>query len=178
MSSTRRLHGLDFLRALMMSLGLVLHSAQMYMVNPVVDYYWDPSRSMTMDVVLFLINTFRMPVFFLLSGFFTAMLLARRGQREMFRNRYQRILLPFLLFLPPLALIMTGLRILARHVMATGEPGFDLAYVESSRELWDNTHNLWFLYYLILFLISTRVILALCRRLPPRGATTMRRPVD
>ncbi len=147
--SGQRLHGLDFLRALMMSLGVVLHSAQLYLSMPIVDYYWDPARSLSMDVLLYFINTFRMPVFFLLSGFFTALLLDRRGGAAMLRNRWQRVVVPFLLFLPPLAVAMTLLRIVAAHVMATGEFGFDVALIDNPRILWDNTHNLWFLYYLM-----------------------------
>lgn len=88
MTVSQRMHGLDFLRAVMMSLGVVLHSAQMYLVNPVVDYYWDPMRSLGMDVLLVFINTYRMPVFYLLSGFFTAMLLYRHGAQVMLDNRY------------------------------------------------------------------------------------------
>ncbi|MEM7360737.1 MAG: acyltransferase family protein [Pseudomonadota bacterium] len=157
MQQSQRFHGLDFLRGLMMSLGLVLHSAQMYMVNPVLDYYWDPARSLSMDILLFWINTFRMPVFFMLSGFFTAMLLRRRGPQQMFQDRYRRIVIPFLVFLPPLALVMTALRIIARNVMATGELGFDLNYIEDPEQLWNNTHNLWFLYYLILYIVTLRL---------------------
>ena len=153
-----RLHGLDFLRALMMSLGLVLHSAQIYLTNPAVDYYWDPARSLSMDVLLFFINTFRMPVFYLLSGFFTVLILEKRGFQAMLKNRYSRIVVPFVLFLPVLALSMTLLRIVSHHVMHTGEFGFDLGLVENTRGLWDNTHNLWFLYYLMFYLATVSLL--------------------
>ena len=145
-SAQQRLHGLDFLRALMMLLGVVLHSAQLYLTMPIIDYYWDPARSFSMDAILIFINTFRMPVFFLLAGFFMAMLLLRRGEQAMLENRYQRLIVPFVLFLPPLALVMTLLRIVARHIMETGEFGFDPGLVYNPRRIWDNTHNLWFLY--------------------------------
>lgn len=36
-----------------------------------------------------------MPVFFILAGFFVALLIARRGTRAMVRNRLQRLALPF-----------------------------------------------------------------------------------
>lgn len=162
----QRLHGLDFLRALMMALGLVLHSAQMYLTMPIVDYYWDSARSISMDVLLITINTFRMPVFFLLSGFFGALLITSRGEVAMFANRVQRLLWPFLVCLPPLALVMTLLRIIAAHIMVRGTWGFDVALVEPARLLWDNTHNLWFLYYLLMH-IATWYVLLIVVRWPP-----------
>lgn len=164
--NTDRLHGLDFLRALMMSLGIVLHSAQMYLTMPLVDYYWDSARSPSMDALLIFINTFRMPVFYLLSGFFAALLLHRKGTTAMFENRYKRIVIPFLLFLPVLALSMSLLRVVAQHVMATGGIGFDLSLVDHPRLLWDNTHNLWFLYYLIFHLGTAWLLLKIWPSLP------------
>ena len=160
-----RYHGLDFLRALMMSLGLVLHAAQLYLVMPIVDYYWDPMRSLSMDVLLIFINTFRMPTFFMMSGFFTAMLLARRGLDGMRANRYQRVLLPFVIFLPPLAIIMSLLRVCAYHLMETGQWGFDPALVPQ-QVFWNNTHNLWFLYYLIMYVLTAWFIIKSAALLP------------
>ncbi|GAA6152271.1 acyltransferase family protein [Pseudoteredinibacter isoporae] len=153
-----RYHGLDVLRALMMCLGVVLHTAQLYTVMDIRDYYWDPMRSFSLDVLLITINTFRMPVFFALSGFFTALLLDRRGFDAMWQNRMQRLLLPFLLFLPVLSLIMGALRILAYNLMRDGELGFDVGVLDGTgRNLFDNTHNLWFLYYLLLFLFCIKL---------------------
>ncbi|MBB6522660.1 acyltransferase family protein [Pseudoteredinibacter isoporae] len=155
-----RYHGLDFLRALMMCLGVVLHSAQLYTSMDITDYYWDPARSFSMDVLLITINTFRMPVFFVLSGFFTALLLDRHGFEAMWHNRMRRLLLPFLLLLPPLSLIMGTLRIFAYNLMRDGQPGFDLDVLEGTgRSLWNNTHNLWFLYYLLLYLLCIKLFI-------------------
>lgn len=159
-SQSERYHGLDFLRALMMCLGVVLHSAQVYTVMDITDYYWDPARSFSMDVLLITINTFRMPVFFVLSGFFTALLLQRRGFEGMWRNRMQRLLVPFLLFLPLLSLTMGALRILAYNLMRDGQLAWDLTVLEGTgRSLWNNTHNLWFLYYLLLFLLCIKLFI-------------------
>ena len=72
----QRYHSLDFLRAIMMFLGIVLHGAQMYLAElAIVDYYIDPMRSVSMDATLIIINTFRMPIFFSLPGFFIALLI-------------------------------------------------------------------------------------------------------
>lgn len=147
-----RYHSLDFLRAVMMALGIVFHGVQMYYVMlGADDYYRDPSRSWSMDAILILTNTFRMPVFYMLSGFFAALLMERRGRRGMLQNRYDRIVVPFLVFLPVSAIVMTPLTVLGQNVLATGTWGFDMAHA-AHKELWNKTHNLWFLYYLAMFI--------------------------
>lgn len=114
--------------------------------------------SMTMDGVLIFINTFRMPVFFTLSGFFTAMLLVRYGLNGMLTQRVMRIALPFLIFLPPLSLILGVQWIASSQLSATGSLGMDASYLSNPRALWDNTHHLWFLYYLMMLLLITAAI--------------------
>ena len=82
MSSTSdRYHSLDALRASMMLLGLVLHSAVSYIREPLPEAwpYKDPNTSTLFDLVVFFIHLFRMPVFFVAAGFFGAMLMQRDG---------------------------------------------------------------------------------------------------
>ena len=83
-------------------------------------------RSPSMDAILIFINTFRMPTFYMLSGFFTALLVSRRGLDGMIHNRYMRLFLPFVVFLPVLALTMTGLRIVGAHLNCISQPAFAL----------------------------------------------------
>lgn len=163
----QRLHGLDFLRALMMLLGIVLHGAQMYMTMQLgFDYYTDTAESVVMDGILIFINTFRMPVFFFLSGFFTAMLYQKYHLGGMLRNRVDRILIPFLLFLPPLAIILNLMWIAASNLQATGSIGFALEHLTyRSSLLWDNTHHLWFLYYLLFMVGVMTPVLYLWQKL-------------
>ncbi|MDJ0663123.1 MAG: acyltransferase family protein [Acidimicrobiia bacterium] len=75
----RRLHDLDALRGFAMLLGIALHAALAFIPG-----FWavkDSTASFNgpYDEVLFAIHGFRMPLFFLLSGFFTAMLWKRRS---------------------------------------------------------------------------------------------------
>ncbi len=87
---------LDALRAAAMLLGLVLHAALAYssLPWPVTDV--ESSSSRPFDVIYFVIHGFRMPLFFLLSGFFTWMLLEQRGLRGFVPHRLRRIVLPLL----------------------------------------------------------------------------------
>lgn len=99
-----RFHELDALRAVAMSLGVVLHSLLFLMPDP--DGLWPvqeawatvtPTETNPYVHLYLLIHGFRMPVFFLLSGFFTAMLWQRRGLRPLAEHRLKRIALPLAL---------------------------------------------------------------------------------
>jgi glucans biosynthesis protein C len=77
----RRYHALDALRAAMMLLGLVLHAAISYIETPMPSLwpYSDPQRSLAFDLTVFFIHVFRMPVFFVVAGFFAAFVYHRDG---------------------------------------------------------------------------------------------------
>src|SRR5688572_10278032 len=100
--SALRYHSLDALRASMMRLGLVLHSAVSYVVFPLGPAwpYKDPNTSTLFDILVFVIHLFRMPVFFVAAGFFGALLMERGGPGAFFANRVKRVLLPLALFWP------------------------------------------------------------------------------
>lgn len=91
----QRRHDLDALRAIAMLLGIVLHAALAFAPIP-----WTVSDSQQSEwfVVLFsAIHGFRMPLFFLISGFFTAMLWRKRGLGGLIKQRSLRIALPLFL---------------------------------------------------------------------------------
>mgnify|MGYP000088066593 FL=1 len=71
-----RIYSLDSLRAIMMLLGLVLHSAITYGVYE--NSAWSLKDSITHisnDYIVSFIHTFRMQIFFIVAGFFGSMLL-------------------------------------------------------------------------------------------------------
>ena len=94
-----RLHALDAVRAVALLLGVALHAALSY--APGVDsHLWplaDSQKGVVMSVGTFLIHISRMPVFFLLAGFFAHMMFHREGTRLFLQNRAKRILLPLVL---------------------------------------------------------------------------------
>lgn len=150
-----------------MLLGIVLHGSQMYMTMHVAfDYYRDPMASPVMDGLLIFINTFRMPVFFFMSGFFTALLYQRHSMLGMLGNRFKRIVLPFLVLLPPLALILSLQWISASQLLETGALGLDYSYVPYPHLLYNNTHHLWFLYYLMIILVGVVAVVWIWERFP------------
>jgi peptidoglycan/LPS O-acetylase OafA/YrhL len=88
---------LDALRGIAMLLGVVLHACLSFFPCP-----W-PVQDTRQNGLFFLpyavIHMFRMPLFFIISGFFTMFIMQRHGLGGMIRQRVQRILLPLLLAL-------------------------------------------------------------------------------
>src|SRR5690606_3543931 len=99
-STGTRLHALDNLRAILMWLGIVLHVAAIYAVLPRANVWRDEQRTVIADFLVTAIHAFRMPAFFILAGFFSAMLAASRGPQGLLRHRLMRLGLPFVLFWP------------------------------------------------------------------------------
>ena len=81
-----------------MLLGIVLHAALFFMPDAWSKAYsaegYPAEVSGIYTLLFFAIHGFRMPVFFLLSGFFTALLWQRRGLRPLAIQRLKRIGLP------------------------------------------------------------------------------------
>jgi peptidoglycan/LPS O-acetylase OafA/YrhL len=92
---TERRHDLDALRAIAMLLGIALHAALSFLIVPWPVRDSDPTE--WLGLLVFALHGFRMPLFFLLSGFFTAMLWRKRGLRSLLGHRFKRIFIPFVL---------------------------------------------------------------------------------
>lgn len=152
---------MDSLRAIMMLLGLVIHSAVTYNVTyhgeswPLKDPH---ATTLATDFLVLLIHTFRMPIFFLVSGFFGSMLYNERGLRLMAANRWSRIVLPFIVFLVLLNPVIQWTFM------------FTTSVFQGEMDVWDRTHqvlfnrdtytptttsHLWFLYYLAMITLFT-----------------------
>ena len=74
-----------------MLLGIVLHAALSFTSIPWV--VQDSQQSESYHVLFACVHGFRMPLFFMLSGFFTAMLWRKRGLESLVKHRFQRIFL-------------------------------------------------------------------------------------
>jgi len=95
-----RYHALDALRAAAMALGVVLHATMAYMVVPLGSITWparDPAAVPWPDAAFWWLHTFRIPLFFVISGFFSEMLIRSRGPAGFIAHRTERIAVPMLL---------------------------------------------------------------------------------
>ncbi len=149
---------MDNLRALAMLSGLVFHAALAY--SPLAHPYFptaDRSTSSAIDAVIWLLHLMRMPLFFVVAGFFAALLVQRRGLGGLFRNRLLRIALPLVIFLPivhsALSYSTAQAALHARHpspVLEMIRPYLQMANPPMPPP---TTGHLWFLYYLMLFYV-------------------------
>ena len=158
MHAGERHHDLDNLRALAMLAGVLFHAALAYspLVHPLFPTA-DRQNAAIVDLVVWFLHLFRMPVFFVVAGFFTALQVERRGMGGMFRSRMLRIGLPFLAFVPLVHLSLTWSTL---HAAGTAlHPSPLLAWIRMLQEAGPlppqplGTSHLWFLYYLMLFLV-------------------------
>ncbi|MEP5613464.1 MAG: acyltransferase family protein, partial [Cyclobacteriaceae bacterium] len=160
---TKRIHSLDSLRAIMMLLGVVLHSSETYNVGSSSIWPIDPNDTHVLqNFISAIIHVFRMPVFFLVAGFFGAMLFYERSPMAMIKNRISRIVLPFAAFLLVLhPVIISALDFTLRSF------GITLTGISTTLTLLPEvTYHLWFLYYLILLSLFTFLLALLLRRVP------------
>jgi len=81
-----------------MFLGVILHASMAYIPNVPWGSH-DPAAGDWVGLILLGIHGFRMQLFFVISGFFTLMLLQRRGIHSVVKQRFLRILIPCLLCL-------------------------------------------------------------------------------
>ncbi|MFZ6779127.1 acyltransferase family protein [Undibacterium sp. Ji83W] len=168
MNTYQRLHSLDNLRAIMMWLGIVVHVSVNYMVNPAPTPWRDSQTSLLADLLIVLIHAFRMPVFFILAGFFVAMLVAKRGMSAMLRQRMRKLVWPFMVFWPLLLVSMSLLVAVYVHLNALGTIGldFDLIPQIPGRPQVSLLH-LWFIYYLFMYCLVYALLLRWSAFIPP-----------
>jgi hypothetical protein len=154
----------------MMWLGIVLHVAINHTTGPSPLPFHDPQTSPFADLILVFIHAFRMPVFFILAGYFVALLVARRGYKGMLAHRLRRLALPFAIFWPVLIVCTTVLMLVYLHLMTYGTAGVDLSLITKKPKATSpfNTMHMWFIYYLIWFCIFTAVFAPAAARIPAR----------
>jgi len=139
--------GLDLLRFVLMSLGVLLHTLCAYLTSykiPEFPVFDGSAQHWSADALVLVIHSFRMPLFFMISGFLAGHSLSKpSGDASKFslastfiKKRFQRIALPFvgsLIVLLPLF----------RWCLNTFQP--------SSEPLAFQMSFLWFLYHLWVF---------------------------
>jgi glucans biosynthesis protein C len=156
--NNQRLIYLDNLRALAMLAGVVFHAALAY--SPIAQPFFptaDRQNSLWIDVPIWFLHLFRMPLFFVIAGYFCALLVQKRGMLGMLADRARRIGLVFVLFWP---VIYWSLKHSTEIAAAQAlHPSPVLLFLRSMSTKHPNlilpptTNHLWFLYYLIWFYV-------------------------
>ena len=136
---TDRFHSLDFLRALALLMGVLIHVLMLFL-EPA-----DGSEPRLGASIIFIwIHAWRMPLFMLLAGFFTAFSLAKRDVGNYAVNRLIRLGAPILILwsvIPAVDEEATGLFKIPELISWLF---YDVPFTL-------RLDHLWFLYYLLLF---------------------------
>lgn len=161
-----RIHAFDHLRALAMLAGVLFHAALAY--SPLMHGFWPTAyraQSPWIDAVVWGLHLVRMPLFFVVAGYFTVSLIARRGWSGLLRQRVRRILVPMLVAWPLVHFATAASTQWAvDHVV---QPSPFLTMVREWLAMPDppalppSTGHLWFLYYLLLFTALAWIVHAL-----------------
>lgn len=154
--SAARVHALDHLRALAMLAGVLFHAALAH--SPLLHPWWpvaDREHSPVVDALVWLPHLLRMPLFFLVAGYFAALVLQRRGMAGLARQRVRRILVPFLVAWPIVHLSIAAATTWAAENITHASPLLlmlrEWLAMPDPPTLPPATGHLWFLYYLLLF---------------------------
>jgi glucan biosynthesis protein C len=154
MHTSDRLHALDAVRAFALLSGIALHAAQPFIAG--LPWVASESPSNALAAIWYSIHMFRMPVFFLIAGFFGRMMLEQRGTPGFIKDRSRRILVPLVIGLP-IVMLVTGIA----YVLGALAAGVDPRSLQGLQPPPSSGHHgilasvnlihLWFLYYLALF---------------------------
>ena len=152
---------LDSARALMLLLGIPFHAGEIYRLSG----GWrleSPDVSFAATLLGGAIHVFRMPAFFLLAGFFAALVLERRGDAAWLRERCLRLGVPLACTAVAFGWLEHAVPLLLRPDVG---PGAALAEAWRAGPAAWNNHR-WFLVVLLLYCASA----VACRRWVPPGA--------
>ena len=134
-----RIHSLDFLRAFALLMGVLLHVLMLFL-EP-----FDGSEPRLGASIIFIwIHTWRMPLFMLLAGFFTALSLSKRDVGNYALNRLIRLGVPILLLWAVIPAIDETTSDIFKLPELISWVLYDLPFTL-------RLDHLWFLYYLLIF---------------------------
>lgn len=147
----QREYFLDSIRAWLMLLGIPFHisliySSHVWHVNSAEPSWW---------LTLFndFIHSFRMQVFFVISGYFSYMLFLRYPLKKWWTVRVERVGIPMLTAIPLLTLPQF---LLLQHVNDKTESWHTLSlYVKYNTLIWELISHLWFLLVLVVLTTSS-----------------------
>jgi glucans biosynthesis protein C len=162
MNVNERINGFDALRSVAMWLGVVLHGIIVYKGEAEPNWPHENDSYQLLNWAYDFIHIFRMPLFFMVAGFFSCMVIAKIGIKDFLKQRTKRILIPFvagILIIVPLSLFPFSINQYYYNEQTTLSVAFQKSIVELFQ--WKGLAHLWFLYYLILFYAIAAIIVKL-----------------
>ncbi|MDF3821038.1 acyltransferase family protein [Leptospira sp. 96542] len=141
-----RLYYLDNLRSFALLLGVFFHAAIVY-ADSIHYAVQNEERSVLLSYFCYWVHSFRMPMFFMISGFFSALVWEKKGKLNYTEGRIKRILIPMvigLIFLAPIQYY------LMERIKYPGLDVFEFLNRFFSERFFQHSH-IWFLVDLFLF---------------------------
>ncbi len=160
-STQDRIYFLDAMRSVLMTLGVILHSANVFS-----DTTWAIQNTETSELFahfVTFIHYFRMPAFFIVSGFFCHMTISRYGYKKFLSVRIPRIVIPLVVT----AITLNTLQNMFVMNDQTGQFSlFDIHYWLEGK--W--VSHLWFLNCLIYYFLAAALLHAYLPNILPKSA--------
>lgn len=166
-----RLHYLDAVRAFALLLGIVFHASLSFIPIFIGWAVMDISTSDFVSYFIHLSHSFRMPLFFMLAGFFSHMAINKTTLQYFVRSRLLRLVIPFVIgwfLLRPL--------LVAGWVLGADSMRGDVDYLNALNQAFNTFYefpsnlligtHLWFLYYLILLSACLTIGIVLFNKMP------------
>lgn len=154
MTQSDRIGALDAVRGILILLGVVYHAAQ-----PYESHAWiisDPGYSPTLAWIAFALHEFRMPGFFMLSGFLAALAYRKYGARTLLTRRLVRLGVPLLFGLLLISPLQSAITVWLHRVHCSSTLPCGVRVLHSL-----TVSHLWFLVYLLLFVAALPATFAL-----------------
>ena len=159
MTTASREHSLDAARGILMGMGVILHASNIYAPAG----GWIVGDAQTHPFFAYLaqaVHVFRMPVFFLISGYFCCMGFMQLGSKVLLRVRMPRLLVPLL------ATLLT-FNVLQDLVVGWSRGLTASQVLQGGLHL----HHLWFLVYLLVYFGLAALLLPFCSKALGRLST-------
>jgi fucose 4-O-acetylase-like acetyltransferase len=150
-----RLDYLDAVRAFALLLGVVFHAGLSFIPTPIGWAVMDVSTGPLVGAFSLVSHSFRMPIFFLIAGYFSHLSFHRKGSASFLRTRFIRLVIPFVagwFILWPLIAsgwVMGWGSMRGELDVWAGLKGGFAEFHKFPEDIFTKTH-LWFLYYLVL----------------------------
>ena len=159
---------MDAARSILIMLGVALHAANIYAAGT--DWLVNDSDSRVFMLFTDFLHLFRMPAFFIISGFFCAYTLPKYTPARFLRVRMTRLMVPFL----AAAVTLNGAQILISQYLTV--EGMRPLATPLPLSFWFSSswvYHLWFLLNLIVYFLLVVAVLATpaAKRLIDRFAT-------
>ena len=155
----RRNYSIDLLRSTMMFIGIVYHVLLGLLPDSSTTWKLPTTDHSKVLFVLFncsadFIHTFRMPLFFFLSGLMASGYFARHGTKAFIVNRVKRIGIPLVIFWCVLVMVPQYTSAVG-NAIKHGDNFFAAMWnaFRSGSLLYVQLEHLWFIYYLMLFVL-------------------------